>query len=233
MNSGRRAMGTWQGRHAPTNTHINKKTTTPTRIRGLPRAFNQLPYHQHKHNSPVLVRRTLFSASGGGNNNGNSTDAHADYLQQMEELKQEREDLYGFTDEEQTAWSNAGKATDSLPPSLMQSIEQARAEAGAQSDPVFLSNDDLPIQQGSGENSNVYEPSHGLTHLSEDGSSVNMVDVGHKTATKRIARAETRMILPPEVLEAFSQGRATETELVGPKGPIFATAKIAGIMAAK
>ena len=150
----------------------------------------------------------------------------------MEQLKQEREELYGFTDEEQAAWGNTN-VTDQLPSSLMESVEQARTEASAgrpmEVNLVPPSNDEFHIQVSSVEEN--YQPSHGLTHLSEDATSVNMVDVGHKTATKRIARAETRMILPPEVFNALQSTK--EDEIVGPKGPIFATAKIAGIMAAK
>lgn len=188
---------------------------------------------RHSYTTPPLAglaRRSLFSSAGGGDN-----DPHAAFKEQMEQLKEERQELFGFTDEEHSAWSNAAQQGNAhqLPASLMQSVEQARAEA-AQPNFVFPSSDYDKPQDG--QDSNIpndvdYQPSHGLTHLSEDGSSVNMVDVGHKTATKRMARAETRMILPPEVLEAF-RGSNT-SELVGPKGPIFATAKIAGIMAAK
>ena len=47
-----------------------------------------------------------------------------------------------------------------------------------------------------------------------------------------MAKARTHVIFPPEVVEAFSSHDGTN-EMVGPKGPIFATAKTAGIMAAK
>ena len=70
-----------------------------------------------------------------------------------------------------------------------------------------------------------------LTHLTADGKNVHMVDVGAKNVTKRVAVAESKVVFPPEVLEAFSTTQPDE--MVGPKGPIFATAKIAGIMAAK
>ena len=62
-----------------------------------------------------------------------------------------------------------------------------------------------------------------------------MVDIGEKEATARVAVARTEVLLPPEVLEAFtlSELGAGTTELVGVKGPIFETARIAGIMAAK
>ena len=78
-----------------------------------------------------------------------------------------------------------------------------------------------------------------LTHLTDDGTSIHMVDVGSKDVTKRVAKAQTKVIFPPEVIDALSSYNnnneaANDTEeLIGPKGPIFATAKVAGIMAAK
>lgn len=64
-----------------------------------------------------------------------------------------------------------------------------------------------------------------LTHLDEHGHA-RMVDVGRKTVTERvcIARAEVRMA--PETLAAITEGRT-------PKGDVFATARLAGIQAAK
>ena len=61
-----------------------------------------------------------------------------------------------------------------------------------------------------------------------------MVDVGAKLATRRTAVAETLVVFPDEVLEAFSRQQGTnKNELIGPKGPIFSTAILAGIMASK
>jgi len=62
-----------------------------------------------------------------------------------------------------------------------------------------------------------------------------MVDVGHKEVTTRMAEAQTKVILPDSVMEAFGLDANTghQNELIGPKGPILATAKLAGIMAAK
>ena len=64
-----------------------------------------------------------------------------------------------------------------------------------------------------------------LTHLDERGQA-RMVDVGAKPVTERVcvARAEVRMAA--ETLEAISEGRT-------PKGDVFATARLAGIQAAK
>lgn len=55
-----------------------------------------------------------------------------------------------------------------------------------------------------------------------------MVDVGDKDATDRSARARTIMVLPDEVAAYLSGG-----EIHSKKGPVFATAIIAGVMAAK
>ena len=64
-----------------------------------------------------------------------------------------------------------------------------------------------------------------LTHLDEDGR-VRMVDVGDKTATRRMAVAEGRIDCAPETLALVIDGTA-------PKGAVIATAEIAGVMAAK
>jgi cyclic pyranopterin monophosphate synthase len=66
-----------------------------------------------------------------------------------------------------------------------------------------------------------------LTHVDDQGRPT-MVDVGTKTVTARTATAEALVRLPEEVARALTQtGYATK------KGPVFATAIIAGTMAAK
>lgn len=55
-----------------------------------------------------------------------------------------------------------------------------------------------------------------------------MVDVGVKQVTHRIATARSIVLLPAEVLEHLVNG-----DLQSKKGPVFQTAIIAGIMAAK
>jgi len=64
-----------------------------------------------------------------------------------------------------------------------------------------------------------------LSHLDDSGSA-RMVDVGGKEVTDRraVARAEVRM--SPDTAEAVRRGDA-------PKGDVIATARIAGIQAAK
>ena len=55
-----------------------------------------------------------------------------------------------------------------------------------------------------------------------------MVDVGDKVATKRTALAETQVRFPPQVAAALR-----ESGIRSPKGPVFDTAIVAGVMGAK
>jgi len=64
-----------------------------------------------------------------------------------------------------------------------------------------------------------------LTHLSETGEA-HMVDVSSKAVTERVAVADGRVIMRPETLALCLSGQAK-------KGDVFATARIAGILAAK
>lgn len=64
-----------------------------------------------------------------------------------------------------------------------------------------------------------------LTHTDAAGRA-NMVDVGEKDSTERVAVAETRVSMAPETLEKI---RANGLK----KGDVLAVARIAGIMAAK
>ncbi|MCU0692794.1 MAG: cyclic pyranopterin monophosphate synthase MoaC [Polyangiaceae bacterium] len=64
-----------------------------------------------------------------------------------------------------------------------------------------------------------------LTHVDEHGNA-RMVDVGHKQATHRVAVASAIVRTRPDVIEAI-QGGAVH------KGDVLATARIAGIQAAK
>lgn len=64
-----------------------------------------------------------------------------------------------------------------------------------------------------------------LTHLNERGEA-HMVDVSEKTVTERTATAEGFVSMQPETLALIEAGDAK-------KGDALATARIAGIMAAK
>ena len=66
-----------------------------------------------------------------------------------------------------------------------------------------------------------------LSHVDAAGQPT-MVDVGDKSVTERTATARSMVLLPPGVLAALDGD-----EIVAKKGPVFATAIIAGVMAAK
>ncbi len=66
-----------------------------------------------------------------------------------------------------------------------------------------------------------------FTHLDEQGKP-KMVDVGEKEITQRIAIAQSTVQLPDEVVALFNNNDITTK-----KGPVFQTAVLAGIMAAK
>ena len=65
----------------------------------------------------------------------------------------------------------------------------------------------------------------GFTHLDDKGKA-RMVDVSGKNDTARIAKAEGKIVLSPEAYSLAVSGD-------NPKGNVFATARIAGIMASK
>lgn len=66
-----------------------------------------------------------------------------------------------------------------------------------------------------------------LTHV-DSMNRPAMVDVGAKAVTRREATARSRVFLPAPVVEALAGD-----EIQSKKGPVFATAIIAGVMAAK
>jgi cyclic pyranopterin phosphate synthase len=65
----------------------------------------------------------------------------------------------------------------------------------------------------------------GLTHLGPDGTA-DMVDVGGKAETERVAVAEGSVTMRAETLDMILAGNAK-------KGDVIGVARIAGIMAAK
>ena len=72
-----------------------------------------------------------------------------------------------------------------------------------------------------------------LSHVNEQGQPV-MVDVGDKAVTRRTATARAVVAFPPEVLSALVATRTSPGgDLISAKGPVFATAIVAGIQGAK
>lgn len=66
-----------------------------------------------------------------------------------------------------------------------------------------------------------------FTHLDSAGNPA-MVDVGGKAATQRMARARSIVVLGDEIMDKLER-----EEIHTPKGPVFQTAILAGIMASK
>lgn len=66
-----------------------------------------------------------------------------------------------------------------------------------------------------------------FTHLDQKGNP-SMVDVGQKAVTKRTAIARSKVILEEKILEQL-----VNEDIQTKKGPVFRTAIIAGVMAAK
>ncbi len=64
-----------------------------------------------------------------------------------------------------------------------------------------------------------------LSHFDENGAS-RMVDVGEKSATRRVARASATVSMRPETLRLVVDKKVQ-------KGDVFEVARLAGIMAAK
>ncbi|WP_448572807.1 cyclic pyranopterin monophosphate synthase MoaC [Trichothermofontia sp.] len=69
------------------------------------------------------------------------------------------------------------------------------------------------------------DPAPALTHLDRQGQA-QMVDVSSKLPSQRRAIARGRVRMQPETFAAIAAGNA-------PKGDVLATARLAGIMAAK
>jgi cyclic pyranopterin phosphate synthase len=67
-----------------------------------------------------------------------------------------------------------------------------------------------------------------FTHLDQTTGNPAMVDVGNKQVTKRIAKAQSIVVLGDEIMQHF-----TGSDIQTKKGPVFQTAIIAGTMAAK
>jgi cyclic pyranopterin monophosphate synthase len=83
-----------------------------------------------------------------------------------------------------------------------------------------------PIDKPGGEEPSSKSPqNHGLSHLNAQGEA-RMVDVSAKQTTTRTATAQAVIRLQPSTLEAAINAS-------GPKGEVFGTARVAGIMAAK
>lgn len=173
----------------------------------------------------------------------------------LEEMHAQREVLYAFTDEEKMAWKSlnvdkplssefldavnkAREAKAIYEASMNKGLEEKITAIGREMEENKMASkecetaivkDDIDFAKGSNH--------HLFTHMNEKGDEASMVDVGHKAVTRRVAVARTSVIFPPEVMKAFdivySASTSQSHEMIGKKGPIFSTARLAGIMGAK
>jgi len=202
-----------------------------------------------------LTDRNDSGSTNPSTNNTTSTDTNDDDDDDLEERLNEREARYEFSPEERAAWGESPPDPEAMK-NILEQVALERQKELEYSKSASLSPSSPPDgNTNSNSSKSIPAPTLSLTqqetlehheyfsHVSVDGEGVHMVDVGHKVVTPRTAHARSEVWLPPEVLEAFLPGAASTNnntttnlsfgELVGPKGPIFATAKIAGIMAAK
>ncbi|MFC4874016.1 cyclic pyranopterin monophosphate synthase MoaC [Negadavirga shengliensis] len=68
-----------------------------------------------------------------------------------------------------------------------------------------------------------------FTHLDKHTGNPNMVDVGNKAVTKRVATATCVVALGEDIMTRLTENK----DILTKKGPVFQTAIIAGTMAAK
>ncbi|KAJ1442314.1 MoaC family-domain-containing protein [Ochromonadaceae sp. CCMP2298] len=75
----------------------------------------------------------------------------------------------------------------------------------------------------------------GLTHVDKETLAARMVDVSHKVASHRQAHARAVVQLPASMADLLPgpETAAGRVEIFGKKGPVFSTAIVAGVMAAK
>ena len=149
------------------------------------------------------------------------------------ELKTEREQLFGFSNEDHTAWTNVTNHKHDQ--SFLESIDTARRTASHDQESPKGERITKPQARASDPNHPSDYTGRDLSHVTRDGKSVNMVNIADKKASQRVAVAQARVVFPPEVSKRLRTEGDIEhmTELIGPKGPIFECAKLAGIMAAK
>jgi hypothetical protein len=202
--------------------------------------------------------------------------------EEMEDIYQEREQIYNFTKEEKLAWGRITMNPNSKnhpshfqqrhSPAFMDAIQKAREAKALLDEQIenekretlkelidngnYINKEDDQQQinavdanannhddkNNNNNNTMNNENNEIFTHLNEKGDEVSMVDISDKNVSKRIAIARSSVLFPQEVMDAFGlkstctnddNNNNNNNDIIGPKGPIFATARLAGIMGAK
>jgi len=179
-----------------------------------------------------------------------SISAKDDIEMTLEEMNQNREAMYAFTVEEKTAWGSSA-AKQALSSEFLVAVKKAKEAKTMYEQTLEEGMEDkrkaiveeaehhmLQMEKSEKVGENVIidnnETDQPFTHLNNNGDQVSMVDVGNKEVTRRVAVARSSVVFPPEVMNAFGITKnGGNHEMVGKKGPIFSTARLAGIMGAK
>lgn len=179
-----------------------------------------------------------------------SISAKDDIEMTLEEMNQNREAMYAFTVEEKTAWGSSA-AKQALSSEFLVAVKKAKEANAVYEQTLEEGKEDkrkaiveeaehhmLQMEKSEKVGENVIidnnETDQPFTHLNNNGDQVSMVDVGNKEVTRRVAVARSSVVFPPEVMNAFGITKnGGNHEMIGKKGPIFSTARLAGIMGAK
>lgn len=76
-------------------------------------------------------------------------------------------------------------------------------------------------------------PAQTLTHIDSKTNQPTMVNISSKAATARSATAVGRVYIPRPTLELLTSSATGDIDSPSGKGPVFSTARLAGILAAK
>lgn len=222
---------------------------------------DDVPFHNNNNNQMIHnnndddEEESIYNKGHTNHSNERIKNNNDDSSLISEKQKIQRESMFGFEDDEKIAWSTSGGIHHQYDQEFLKSIEIQRNEYYTDYQSQQRPTEDAVIVDN---NINNHKTDHNielnhqlLSHVTNDGTSVQMVDVGEKIGTKRIAIAQSIVSLPPEVIKAFTlynpsllsqeqqdsnnnnNNQSSSYELIGKKGPIFTTAKIAGIMATK
>jgi len=217
-------------------------------------------FHQSYHDQLKELadeRTQLFGSNEPPESTSSSSSLRNEMEMTLDEMNQEREAIYNFTKEETVAWTGAANNADSVfSTEFLYAVEKAREakalyeksiDADMEKKMTAIAKEAAQLQQPQqavgGEQDIITSPSGNdsdisnhqpFTHLNAKGDQVSMVDVGAKEVTRRVAIARSVVVFPPEVMDAFGITSNDGTdEMIGKKGPIFSTARLAGIMGAK
>jgi len=166
------------------------------------------------------------------------SDHHAEFLKQIQEMNEERETLFNFSEEEYSSWSEEGKkpiiVSEEEPvtiPDVPQSSIWEEMSKSTQTTPT-PSLSSLTPPPSSTTQSQIPNPQP-FTHLNPTTNQIRMVPITHKKHTIRVASATTTVHFPPQVSALLKLSENNLYDATTPKGPIFSSAQIAGIMAVK